>query len=77
MEQRKLTTVKNDYVEHLVKVALRVDPFDETVRCKATNTEASTLKGGGSSQMSDSQVKERIKFLVVNEFKKSFQIIAT
>ena len=28
-------------------------------------------------EMSDSHAKERIKFLVANEFKKSFQIIAT
>lgn len=31
------------YVERLTKVALRVDSFDETVRCKATNTEAPTF----------------------------------
>ena len=43
LEQRKLTTAENDYVEHLAKVALRVDSFDESVRCKATNTEASTF----------------------------------
>lgn len=43
LEQRKLTTVENDYVERLVSVALRVDSFDETVRCKVTNTEASTF----------------------------------
>ena len=49
LEQRKLTTVENDYVEHLAKVALQVDSFDEAVRCKVTNAEASTLKGGGSS----------------------------
>ena len=43
LEQRKLTTVENDYVEHLAKVALRVDSFDETVRCKATNAKAFTF----------------------------------
>ena len=43
LEQRKLTTVENDYVERLAKVALRVGSFNETVRCKATNTEASTF----------------------------------
>ena len=43
LEQRKLTTVENDYVEHLAKVALRVDSFDEAVRCKVTNTEAPTF----------------------------------
>ena len=43
VEQRKLTTVENDYVERLASVALRVDSFDETVRCKVTNTEASTF----------------------------------
>lgn len=46
LEQRKLTTAENGYVERLASVALRVDSFDETVRCKVTNTEASTLKGG-------------------------------
>ena len=43
LEQRKLTTVENDYVERLAKVALRVGSFDEAVRCKVTNTEASTF----------------------------------
>ena len=43
LEQRKLTTVENDYVERLAKVALRVGSFNETVRCKVTNTEASTF----------------------------------
>ena len=43
LEQRKLTTVENDYVKNLASVALQVDSFDETVRCKVTNTEASTF----------------------------------
>ena len=43
LEQRKLTTVENDYVERLAKVALQVGSFNEAVRCKATNTEASAF----------------------------------
>ena len=43
LEQRKLTTAENGYVKNLAKVALQVGSFDETVRCKVTNTEASTF----------------------------------
>jgi putative transposase len=43
LEQRKLTTVKNGYAEHLATIALQVGSFDEAVSCKVTNTNIDTL----------------------------------